>query len=111
MISSKHLNKFINFLFLIFTLIFYSYPCFSAVDIWEKKEKKENGEEKDKKNINIESPILSEDINKIVIKINEDEIENKSQTLIGIFDPQKNNSVWVVFLKISIFFMKFLAFS
>ena len=43
------------------------------------------------KDITIESPILSEDINKISIKIDENKIENQSESVIGIFDPEENN--------------------
>jgi len=94
MISSSPLNK------LIFSIIFFSILTFSfaigeeePVDIWKKKENKNeqisNGDEK--KNITIESPILSDDVSKIIIKIDENKIENPNQSVIGIFDPQENN--------------------
>ena len=94
MISLSPLNK------LIFSIIFFSILTFSfaigeeePVDIWKKKENKNeqisNGDEK--KNITIESPILSDDVSKIIIKIDENKIENPNQSVIGIFDPQENN--------------------
>jgi len=94
MISLKHLSKL--FFFLIFLIIF---TTKSAVgenepeDIWKQQDdQKEDSNESDgKKDITIESPILSEDINKIVIKIDEDKIEDQNESVIGIFDPEKNN--------------------
>ena len=94
MISLSPLNK------LIFSIIFFTILTFSfaigeeePVDIWKKKENKNeqinNGDEK--KNITIESPILSDDVSKIIIKIDENNIENLNQSVIGIFDPEKNN--------------------
>ncbi len=94
MISSSHLSKLI--LFVVLLVIFTLNPAVSedeAADIWEKKENQneENNEANDEKDITIESPILSDDINKIVIKIDEDKIENQSESIIGIFDPEENN--------------------
>ena len=70
------------------------------IDIWEKKENQKEGsnESNNEKDITIESPILSNDINKIVIKIDEDKIENHGESVIGIFDPEENNfnlNMWV----------------
>ena len=94
MISSSHLSKLI--LFVVLLVIFTLNPVASEdepADIWEKKENQneENNEANDEKDITIESPILSGDINKIVIKIDEDKIENQSESIIGIFDPEENN--------------------
>ena len=94
MISSSHLSKLI--LFVVLLVIFTFSPAVSEdepADIWEKKENQneENNEANDEKDITIESPILSGDINKIVIKIDEDKIENQSESIIGIFDPEENN--------------------
>jgi len=93
MIRSSHSNKLKNFIFLIYILIFNHNLCFAAVDIWEKKEKdneqsNQTGTEKD---ITIESPILSDSINKVTISIEEDEIKSTEKPLIGIFDPSENN--------------------
>ena len=94
MISSSHLSKLI--LFVVLLVIFTLNPAVSEdepANIWEKKENQneENNEANDEKDITIESPILSDDINKIVIKIDEDKIENQSESIIGIFDPEENN--------------------
>ena len=94
MISSKHLSKLI--LFIIFLFIFTFNPASGEdepADIWKESEKisKENKELNEKKDITIESPILSDEINKIVIKIDEDVIESKNESVIGIFDPEENN--------------------
>ena len=94
MISSSHLNKLI--LFIIFLTIFTFNSAVSEdepIDIWEKKENQKEGsnESNNEKDITIESPILSNDINKIVIKIDEDKIEDHGESVIGIFDPEENN--------------------
>ena len=90
MISLSHSNKFIYFIFFIYILLFNYGIGNSAVDIWEKK-KEENQQKEVKQDITIESPILSEDINKIVIKIDENEIIDQESSVIGIFDPEENN--------------------
>ena len=94
MISLSHLSKLILFLILSIILTFKSAVSEEEpANIWEKKEDKkeeinESGEEKD---IKIESPILSGDVEKIVIKIDENIIESQNETVIGIFDPEENN--------------------
>ena len=94
MISSSYLNK------LVLLIIFFIAVAFSAVfaedeavDIWKKKEnQKEQNEKNDSETeITIESPILSEDISKIVIKIEEGEVGEQDKSVIGIFDPEENN--------------------
>ena len=93
MISLSHLNKLIHFIFFIYILIFNFSLTIAAVDIWEKKEEnnKQNNEDNNKQEITIENPILSDDINKIVIKIDENKIEDSSESVVGIFDPEDNN--------------------
>ena len=93
MINSSHLNKLIYFTCFIYLLFFNFTKSVAAVDIWEKKNKenKENSKVNEEKEITIESPILSDDINKIIIKIDEDRIEDSDQSVIGIFDPEENN--------------------
>ena len=90
MISLLNLNKLIYFT-LINIFIFNFTISYAAVDIWEKKENKNNSTDlkNSEQEIKIESPILSDDINKI--KISEDEIGDTEKTVIGIFDPEKNN--------------------
>ena len=94
MISSLRLNKLILSVIFFTALTFNSgYAEDEAVDIWEKKEKKndQSNQINDEKEIKIESPILSEDINKIVIKIDENKIGDSKESIIGIFDPEENN--------------------
>ena len=94
MISSLHLNKLS--LFVIILIIFSFKPTLGEdepADIWKKKEdeKKELNETDDTKDVTIESPIISDDISKIIIKIDEDKIAEDGQSVIGIFDPEENN--------------------
>ena len=93
MISLSNLNKLILFTFFINILIFNFTISFAAVDIWEKKKKKndQSNQINSEKEIKIESPILSEDINKIIIIIDENEINDPEKSVIGIFDPEENN--------------------
>ena len=92
MISLSNLNKLILFTFFINILIFNFTISFAAVDIWEKKKKKndQSNQINNEKEIKIESPILSEDINKIII-IDENKIKDPGKSVIGIFDPEENN--------------------
>ena len=92
MISLLHLNKFkiliIFFLFLVFDIAFSATP----EDIWKKKEtKKENKKEDGAEKIIIDSPILSNDIDEIKSEINEQQLNEVDENIIGIFDPQENN--------------------
>ena len=93
MISLKHSNKLIHSVFFIFILFFIFNPIFAAVDIWKQNEKKDekNSQITNEGEITIESPIISEDIQKVIIKIDENRIEDSDQSIIGIFDPEKNN--------------------
>jgi len=94
MISLLHLNKLKYFLFF-FTFIFIGFAQAEedAIDLWDDEETKINESEKNdaEKNTLIESPIISEDINKVAVKIEEDKIKSKSPSVIGIFDPEENN--------------------
>ena len=93
MISSSHLNKLIYFTFFIFILILNSSACLATEDIWKNKDKKKDQSIKaDEENkITIENSILSEDINKITVKIDENKIEDSQESVMGIFDPEENN--------------------
>ena len=93
MINLSRLNKLILFTFFINILIFNFTISFAAVDIWEKKKKKndQSNQINNEKEIKIESPILSEDINKIIIIIDENKIKDPGKSVIGIFDPEENN--------------------
>ena len=79
MISSLHLNK-LTFLIIFFTALNFCSASAEdeAVDIWKKEENKneQNTQMDSEKDITIESPILSEDVNKIIIKIDESDIKN-----------------------------------
>jgi len=94
MISLLHLNKLIFYLII---FIFFNSVLVQSeeqpADIWEQKETQDekNNDEDDNKDITIESPILSDEVSKIVVKIDENEINTKKESIIGIFDPQKNN--------------------
>ena len=93
MINLSYLNKFIHFIFLVYFLIFNFSSSIAAVDIWEKKEKKieQKNQTANEEEIKIESPIISDDTNKKIIKIDEKEIGDQDQTIVGIFDPVENN--------------------
>ena len=94
MISSSRLNKSILSVIFFTALTFNSgFAEDEAVDIWEKQENQneQNNQTNAEQDLTIESPILSDDINKIVIKIDENEIENRDRSVIGIFDPEENN--------------------
>jgi len=94
MISLLHLNKFKLFLIFFLVITFNSVLAEEeAIDIWQSKENQNNQSSqidvtKDK---TIESPILSENVNKIIIKIDENKIEDTDESVIGIFDPEENN--------------------
>ncbi len=91
--SLKHLNKLISYIFFIYIIIFKFTICVAAVDIWEKKENKAEtlSQDNEEQDIIIEGPTLSDDLNKVTIKINENEIEDSNKSVFGIFDPEKNN--------------------
>ena len=94
MISLSHLNKLTLF------AIFFTFLTFNFVlaeeepaDIWEEKENKneQNDQTNIEQDITIESPILSDDVSKVIIKIDENKIEDHDRSIVGIFDPEKNN--------------------
>ena len=94
MISLLHLSKLIFFIAILIILpLKFASSEEEPADIWKKEEnqKQESKESDREKDITIESPILSEDINKIVIKIDENKIANEKESIIGIFDPEENN--------------------
>ena len=91
MISLSSLNKLTKFIIFL-NLLFSFTASIAAVDIWKKKENK-NAETQGQNNeeIKIESSILSDDVNKITIEIDEEKIDSFDQSVIGIFDPEENN--------------------
>ena len=91
MTSSYYLSKLTLFVIFFIVLTFNSSLSEDEpIDIWEKKEN-QNKQTTNEKDITIESPILSGDIDKIVIKIDESEIEESNKPVIGLFDPEDNN--------------------
>ena len=93
MISSSQLNKLIYYTIFFTILIFNSSILLAAVDIWEKKEKnsEQSNQLNNEKEIKIESPILSDEIEKITINIDEKKLNKSKQTIFGLFDPEDNN--------------------
>ena len=92
MISLSHLNKFFRSLFFLAFLIFSSvFAEDETIDIWENEKvlDEQNQNTENKNNTNTKNLNLSE--NKTITKINENKIENESQAVIGIIDPEKNN--------------------
>ena len=80
MISLSHLNK--SILFAIFFIILIFNTAFGEdepADIWKdkKNQNEQNNESDNEKDITIESPIISEDVSKIIIKIDENNIEDQ----------------------------------
>ena len=94
MISSSHLNKLTAFVICLVILTFnFAFGEDEPADIWGKQEdqKKQSNEKDNQKDFTIESPILSDDVTKVVIKIDENQIEERGSSIIGIFDPEENN--------------------
>ena len=94
MISLSHLNKLTFSVILLITLTFN--PVLAEdepADIWEDQvdQKEQDNENNNKKNITIKSPILSDSVDKIIIKVDESKIKDQKQSVIGIFDPEENN--------------------
>ena len=94
MISLSHLNK--SILFAIFFIILIFNTAFGEdepADIWKNKknQNEQNNESDNEKDITIESPIISEDVSKIIIKIDDNKIEDSTRSVVGIFDPEENN--------------------
>ena len=94
MISLSHLNK-LTLLVIFFTALTFSFAFGEdePADIWKKQENQneQNNQTNDEKNITIEGSTLSDDVNKIIIKIDENEVGNYDRSVIGIFDPEENN--------------------
>ena len=92
MISLSHLNKITQFTFFFTILIFNSALAATAVDIWKKKENQnEQNNQTSEEEITIQSPILSDDVGEAKLSIDEKKIEESDHTVIGIFDPEKND--------------------
>ena len=100
MISLSHLNKLTLLIIFFIVLTFDSvFAEEEAAEIWSEKEpeNEQSSETNQEKNIIIKTPILSDDIEKITIQINEQEV-NSNPAIIGIFDPDDNNfslGMWI----------------
>ena len=79
MISLSHLNK-LTLLVIFFTVLTFSFAFGEdePADIWKKQENQneQNIQTNDEKDITIEGSTLSDDVNKIIIKIDENEVGN-----------------------------------
>ena len=93
MIRSLHLNKLIKIIIFFTVIIFTPAHSVTSEDIWEKKESnnENNTQAENEQEAIIQNSILSEDNEKITIKINEEEVGKFDQTVIGIFDAEINN--------------------
>ena len=93
MIRLLHLNRLIKIIIFFTVIILTPAHSDTSIDIWEKKENnnKNNTQEKNEQEVIIQNSTLSEDIGKITVKINEEEVGKFDQTVIGIFDPEINN--------------------
>ena len=91
MISLLRFNK-LTFFVIFFAVLTFSFAFGEEepADIWETQEdqNEQSNQINNEKDIAIESPILSDDINKIIIKIDEQEVGNQDKSVIGIFDPE-----------------------
>ena len=94
MISLSHLNKLTLFA-IFFTLLTFNFVLAEEepADIWgEKKNKNEQNDQTNiEQDVTIESPILADGVSKVIIKIDENKIEDHDRSVVGIFDPEKNN--------------------
>ena len=97
MIRLSRLNKLIFFItFFLVLNINLGFAEDKAEDIWKKKDEKKQEsndgiKEKEQEEITIENSIFSGDIEKVIIKIDENKIQDTQQSVIGIFDPKENN--------------------
>ncbi len=90
MINLSLLSKLIVSIFFYTILLLKSSISISAEDIWKKKETNNNENKNIETEIIIKSPILSSDINKISINIDEQQLNKFEEKIVGLFDPQKN---------------------
>ena len=93
MIRLLHLNRLIKIIIFFTVIIFTPAHSVTSEDIWEKKENnnENNTQAENEQEAIIQNSILSEDNEKITIKINEEEVDKFDQTVIGIFDAEINN--------------------
>ena len=100
LLQSNKLVKIISFLFIIIFYITFSYAEDEPADIWKKNKKntEQNNQINEDEDVTIESPILSGDIKKITINIDEQELDKSNLSIVGLFDPEENNfslDMWI----------------
>ena len=92
MISLPRLNKLLLFIiFFVLLNINFVYAEDKAEDIWDSENEniqEKNSETNEQKEIKIEGSTISSDVEKIIIKIDENKIEDFQQSIVGIFDPE-----------------------
>jgi len=95
MISLLQLNKLSKITFLFIFLIVFSVSSNAEdepIDIWKNQENNlENKNKTGQEEITIESPIVSSEVNKITISINEQQLDTSSLNIVGLFDPEEND--------------------
>jgi hypothetical protein len=90
MINLSPLSKLTISIFFYTIILLKSSVSISAEDIWKKKETNNNENTNVETEVIIKSPILSDDINKISINIDEQQLNKFEEKIVGLFDPEKN---------------------
>ena len=93
MISLLHLSKLIYLVFFFILLLFQFSHINAADDIWGGKENsnQENNFLDNEEEETIKSPILKDDSNIILNRIDEQEINQNKEIITGLFDPELND--------------------
>ena len=91
MINLSQLNKLIIFILLLSALICNVSFSEDADDIWKKQENKKENNQTDLEEEIIKSPILSDEKKDDSSSINELELNQSEQTIIGLYDPEDHN--------------------
>ena len=91
MINLSQLNKLIIFILLLSALICNVSFSEDADDIWKKQENKKENNQTDLEEEIIKSPILSDEKKDDSLSINELELNQSEQTIIGLYDPEDHN--------------------
>ena len=88
-----HLNKLIVFLLISLFSLCASFAEDETRDIWKSDEisDQEITGTKAADEVNEESPIFTDESNDVVIKINDNLLDENNDSVIGIFDPEENN--------------------
>ena len=95
----SQLNKLIQFAIFFYVIIFTVSFTHAAEDIWKKKKNEnQNNNQIETEEIIIKSPILSTEEIVEEANINELQLEQNEQSIVGLFDPEENNfelSMWL----------------